>query len=240
MADGEPLVARGLALILETQGWLNVAAAHDLSAARRELSERSLDVVLLFADEADAGLIEWVRERSSEHAGIAFCLLVSSADLTALPALVAGGSGRIGLVLRADQLDGQEIVRSMREAVMGRATLDGYKREQLAARRDARAGPLRDLTDYEREVLRLIAVGLRNRVIARRLWKSENAVEKSVTQIFMKLGLGSDAASRFDRRVVAAGIYLAEQAVERERRTSTPLTRARRGHSPGPTFSQPR
>jgi DNA-binding NarL/FixJ family response regulator len=224
VAEGEPLVARGLALVLEAQSWLSVGAAHDRAAARRALSERPVDVVVLFADEADAGLISWVRELHGEHPGIAYCLLVSSADLSALSALVAAGAGRIGVVLRADRLDGQEIVRTMRAAVMARASLERYQVQQLAARRDARAGRLRDLTEYEREVLRLMAVGLRNRVIARRLWKSENAVEKSVTQIFTKLGLDHDAASRLDRRVMAARIYLAEQAAERERAGRPALT----------------
>ena len=223
VADGEPLVAGGLALLLEAHSRVRVAAAHDLPTAGRRLSESAPDAVLLFADDVDAALAAWVRERRSEHACLAFSLLISSADPTALRTLVAGAAGHIGLVLRADRLDAQGIFRSLREAAEGRATLDGYQLELLGARREARAGRLRDLTDHEREVLRLLAVGLRNRVIARRLWTSENAVEKSVTQIFSKLGLSGDAASRLDRRVAATGIYLAEQAVERERRSPAPV-----------------
>jgi DNA-binding CsgD family transcriptional regulator len=67
---------------------------------------------------------------------------------------------------------------------------------------------LEKLTACEREVLELIAEGLRNPAIARRLWKSEKAIEKTVARVFGKLGLDATLMPDVDRRVTAACIYL--------------------------------
>lgn len=68
----------------------------------------------------------------------------------------------------------------------------------------SRGGPesvLDTLTPREREVLSLIAEGLTNRGIAKRLVVTEGAVEKHVQLIFTKLDLHTDADEH--RRVAA-------------------------------------
>jgi DNA-binding NarL/FixJ family response regulator len=55
--------------------------------------------------------------------------------------------------------------------------------------------PLGDLSDRELEVLGLVAEGLTNRDIARRLFLSEHTVNRHVANILRKLGLPSRAAA---------------------------------------------
>ncbi|MET4639952.1 DNA-binding NarL/FixJ family response regulator [Mycetocola sp. 2940] len=72
----------------------------------------------------------------------------------------------------------------------------------LAQRRD----PLAFLTPRESEVLQLMAEGVTNAGIARRLVVGVGAVEKNVTSIFLKLGLEASASDH--RRVLAVLRYL--------------------------------
>ena len=66
--------------------------------------------------------------------------------------------------------------------------------------------PLDALTDREREVLSLMAEGRTNRAIAGELFVSERAVERHVTNIFVKLDLPTTAHDH--RRVLAVVAYL--------------------------------
>jgi DNA-binding NarL/FixJ family response regulator len=62
------------------------------------------------------------------------------------------------------------------------------------------------LTPREREVLELIAQGLSNAAIGRRLFVTERALEKHVTSILDKLGIPPDAEHH--RRVLAVLAWL--------------------------------
>ena len=66
--------------------------------------------------------------------------------------------------------------------------------------------PLSELTPREREVLTLMAEGLSNAAIAKKLWLTVGAVEKHISSIFARLGLypGEDE----NRRVRAVLTYL--------------------------------
>lgn len=86
----------------------------------------------------------------------------------------------------------------------GGTVLDPQVVAQLMMRR--RADPLDDLTPRERDVLGLMAEGSSNTAIAKRLVVSEGAVEKHVTNIFLKLRLPQDADQH--RRVLAVLAYL--------------------------------
>ena len=79
-----------------------------------------------------------------------------------------------------------------------------------SALRTAAGDPLNALTPRERDVLAAMAQGKSNAGIARGLIVSEAAVEKHVTAIFRKLGIGP--ASTEHRRVHAVLVYLHDHA----------------------------
>jgi DNA-binding NarL/FixJ family response regulator len=70
-------------------------------------------------------------------------------------------------------------------------------------------GRLAALSQREREVLSLMAIGRSNAGIAGDLLVSEGAVEKHVANIFIKLGL--PPAPGVHRRVLAVIAYLSER-----------------------------
>ena len=105
-----------------------------------------------------------------------------------------------------------DIMRALDEVHRGRFSLDPEILDVLLDQSDLNG--LAELTDAEREVAELVARGLRNITISQRLCKSERTVEKHVSSIFIKLGLGPDCHPDLDRRVATARIVLAERAGE--------------------------
>ena len=66
--------------------------------------------------------------------------------------------------------------------------------------------PVADLTPRERQVLALLAEGLSNRAVCKRLVISPKTLERHVQNVFMKLGLPPSADDH--RRVRAVLAYL--------------------------------
>ncbi len=69
-----------------------------------------------------------------------------------------------------------------------------------------RGDPLAELTPREREVLGLMAEGLTNAGIGRRLWLTERTVESHVRNVLMKLDLRESGDEH--RRVLAVLAHL--------------------------------
>jgi DNA-binding NarL/FixJ family response regulator len=92
---------------------------------------------------------------------------------------------------------------ALRRLVDGECVIDPTIVQRLVARS---SGPLRELTEREREVLALMAEGHPNHAIGDQLFLSERAVESHIRQIFLKLGLHETPA--IHRRVAAVLAFL--------------------------------
>jgi DNA-binding NarL/FixJ family response regulator len=101
--------------------------------------------------------------------------------------------------------DVSEFVDALVRVASGGTALDPEVVTQLLGA-SRRAGSISALSTREREVLSLMAEGRTNAAIASDLMISEGAVERHVTNIFMKLDL---PASQTDhRRILAVLRYL--------------------------------
>ena len=94
---------------------------------------------------------------------------------------------------------------AVRRVAGGGSALDPEVVALLLGRR-RREDPLEGLTAREREVLGLMAEGLSNAAIARKMVVTDGAVEKHVRNIFTKLALHQDEEQH--RRVMAVLAYL--------------------------------
>ena len=88
----------------------------------------------------------------------------------------------------------------------GGSALDPDVVARLVSPGGASDDPLAELSDREREVLELMAEGLTNAGIAKRLFLSERTVEAHVRQVLMKLSI--TASDDGHRRVLAVLAHL--------------------------------
>jgi DNA-binding NarL/FixJ family response regulator len=112
---------------------------------------------------------------------------------------------RAGYLLKERVFDVAVLVDALRRLEDGETVIDPTIVSQLVGRR-RRADPLEVLTAREREVLGLVAEGLSNGAISRRLYVTERTVEAHVQQVFRKLRL--DVSAGAHRRVLAVLAYL--------------------------------
>jgi DNA-binding NarL/FixJ family response regulator len=100
-----------------------------------------------------------------------------------MAALDAGASGYL-----LKDAEPEELVRGVRAAARGEAPLAAKAaREVLTARAESR--PKAELSARERDVLRLVAEGRPNKLIARELGISEKTVKAHLTSIFQRIGV---------------------------------------------------
>ena len=121
--------------------------------------------------------------------------------------LIGGGAEGIGYLLKERVADVADFLTAVRQVAGGGTVIDPEVVAQLLGRR-RRGDRLEALTPREREVLGLMAEGLSNGAIARKLVVTEGAVEKHISNIFVKLNLAH--ADSTHRRVMAVLAYLGE------------------------------
>ncbi|MEU4286728.1 response regulator transcription factor [Kribbella sp. NPDC026596] len=126
------------------------------------------------------------REVKAAHPEIGVLLLSQHIEAQHVVELVSLGG--FGYLLKDRVLDVAEFLAAAERVAHGGSALDPQVVAGLVARRGA-GDPLAALTDRERDVLELMAEGLTNSGIAKRLFLSERTVEAHVRHLFTKLSL---------------------------------------------------
>jgi DNA-binding NarL/FixJ family response regulator len=123
---------------------------------------------------------------------------------------LVGTGGGFGYLLKDRVLDVDTFLESAVRVARGGSALDPEIVTALVAA-GRREDPLAALSAREQEVLQLMAEGLTNAGIARRLWCQERTVESHVRAILTKLDLPTSGDDH--RRVLAVIAYLQARAV---------------------------
>lgn len=191
LADDQRIVRDGLATVLGLLPGIEVVGtASGGDEAVGLVAELAPDVLLtdLRMPEGD-GVAATARVRSA-HPGTAVVVLTTYVDdESVVDALRAGAAGWL-----SKDADAEAIGRALRSAADGVSTVDAGVLARLVEQRAAggtgSVGPPPDgLTQREVEVLALIAEGLSNTEIARRLVVGEATVKTHVNHLFAKAGL---------------------------------------------------
>jgi DNA-binding NarL/FixJ family response regulator len=208
IAEDAVLLREGLARLLEEGGFEVVDAVDNGEALLRAVERHRTDVCVVdvrmpptFSDEGvKAALV--IRKQWPE---VALLMLSQYVEERYAVDLIAGDSRGIGYLLKDRVADVGDFLEALKRVAAGGAALDPEVVTQLLVR-SGRKDPLDPLSPREREVLELMAEGRTNGSIAGHLVVTEGAVEKHVTNIFIKLGL--PPADQAHRRVLAVLRYL--------------------------------
>jgi DNA-binding NarL/FixJ family response regulator len=208
IAEDSVLLREGLSRLLADEEIEVVEAVGDgetlLAAVERHRPDLAIVDVRMPPTHTDEGLRAAIEARAHVPEMAILVLSQYVEERYASDLLAAGGVG-IGYLLKERVADVGEFVDSVRRVADGGTAFDPEVVAQLMGRR-RKDDPLSELTPREREVLVLMAEGLSNNAIAKRLWLTVGAVEKHITSIFARLGLlpGDDE----NRRVRAVLTYL--------------------------------
>jgi DNA-binding NarL/FixJ family response regulator len=185
VADDQTAVREGLVTILELLPGVEVVGAAADGAQAIELTDRfSVDVVLMDLRMPRVDGVEATREIRARHPETQVVVLTTYADDESI--LGALGAGALGYLTKNASRD--DIRRALESAAAGHASLDPAAAATVLAAAQPRPAPPDELTPREAEVLVLIAQGLSNGEIARRLYLGEATVKTHVNRIFAKTG----------------------------------------------------
>jgi DNA-binding NarL/FixJ family response regulator len=206
IAEDQVLLREGLARLFadrENEVVAAVGTAEDLWAAvdahRPDLAVVDIRMPPTFTDEG----IRAARSIKDAHPEIGVLLLSQHIDPTHAVSLVSREG--FGYLLKDRVLRVDDFMAAARRVADGGSALDPAVVGALISTR--RTGdPLDSLSEREREVLALMAEGLNNPAIARRLVVSERTVEGHVRHLLLKLGLAETDDGH--RRVLAVLTYL--------------------------------
>jgi DNA-binding NarL/FixJ family response regulator len=192
VVDDHAVVRSGLRRVLEAESDLEVVAeASDARGAVFEVRKEQPDVVLVDVVMPGKSGIEAIPDFLAESADTRVLVLSMQDD----PRYVreAFEAGAAGYVLK--EAADTEVVAAVREVAGGGRYLHPELGARMvdadaAERKRAEADPL---SDREREVLRLLALGHTNQEIAKMLYISVRTAETHRAHIMQKLRLGSRA-----------------------------------------------
>ena len=189
VADDHALFRDGIISLLEAAGFDVVGQAGDGQAAVEAALRLRPDLVLLDITMPQMSGLEALRLIKRELPETQVVMLtVSDDDADLSEAVESGALGYLLKNLSADQffemLDGLQ----QGEAAMTRQTTTRLMKG-LADLSSQRAEPVESLTEREIELLRLVAEGMSNKIIAQTLSISENTIKYHIRNILQKLGV---------------------------------------------------
>lgn len=214
VAEDQVLLRDGLSRMLADGGHDVVAAVGDGDALRGAVSEHEPDLAIVdvrmppsFSDEG-LRAARWIREA---HPDVG--VLVLSQHIETSGAIDLISQSGFGYLLKDRVLDVGEFLDAAERVQRGGSALDPQVVATLVSSEPD--GVLGELTPREHEVLSLMAEGLTNAGIARRLVLTERTVESHARNLFMKLGISAEDDGH--RRVLAVLSYLRANSPQYQR-----------------------
>jgi len=209
VADDAVILREGLARLLGEAGFEVIGLAADadelFALVERERPDVAIVDIRMPPTHTDEGLqaAKLIRARWPQ---VGILVLSQYVQARYAVELLAGGTERVGYLLKDRVSDLEELAASVRQIGEGASVLDPAVVAQLVGQRRKGDTPLEDLTERELEVLALMAEGRSNKAIGERLFITEHTVEKHVKNIFATLRLPQSEDDH--RRVLAVVTFL--------------------------------
>ncbi|EWG98616.1 two-component system response regulator NarL [Halomonas sp. BC04] len=206
--DDHPLLRRGVAQLLELEDDLLLIGDTGVPQEGVRLAiELDPDMVLLDLNMPEMDGIQTLKRlRDEGFTGRVVMFTVSDHEEDLVAALRGGADGYL-----LKDMEPDEMVRQLRQVALGRMvvseSLTALLAEALRNQRSQPATPdIHSLTQREREILRELAAGLSNKLIARKLDITEGTVKVHVKHLLKKLNL---------RSRVEAAVWAVQEGIER-------------------------
>ncbi|MEP6976445.1 MAG: response regulator transcription factor [Thermoleophilia bacterium] len=204
IAEDQVLLREGLRRLFEDASHHVVAAVEDADRLRATVSQHKPDLAVVdvrmppsFTDEGIRAA-QWIRDT---HPDVGVLVLSQHVESAGAVGLVSQGG--FGYLLKDRVLHVSEFLEAAERVARGGSALDP---QVVASLLGGEHDTLGALTDREREVLSLMAEGLTNNAIARRLTLTERTIEGHVRSVLTKLDL--PAGEDGHRRVLAVIAHL--------------------------------
>ncbi|SFK54543.1 response regulator transcription factor [Lysobacter sp. cf310] len=183
-----------------------IDSAADLAQARARLQQGRYDLALIDVQLPDGSGIELIAWLGAHRPQTAAVIVSAYAEEETLLAAVQAGA--IGYLLK--DRDDDELRLCLQSLQRGGAPIDPLIARRILAlvqQAPARAAPpvpepAAQLSEREREILRLVAQGFSNREIAELVALSKLTIECHTKNIYRKLAVGSRTAAVFEARAL--------------------------------------
>lgn len=194
VVDDHPVVRRGIkSLLAEEDGIEVVGEAINGLEALQQVEKLQPDVILMDLVMPEMGGVEAIQRITTAHPEARILVMTSfAADDKVFPSIKAGA---LGYLLKDS--DPEDMLRMIRQVFRGelsihpsiaRKVIQELNRSQEASRAPLTPSPL---TEREEEILQLLAQGVENKEIARRLTLRDATVRTHVSNILSKLQLAN-------------------------------------------------
>ena len=206
IAEDQVLLREGLARLFEDAGHEVVASVGDAGGLLNVVAEQQPDLVVLDIRMPPSHTDEGARaaaELKDAHPELGVLLLSQHVETSHAVELVSLGG--FGYLLKDRVLQVAEFLSAAERVAAGGSALDPKVVASLITRNN-HDDPLAELTVREREVLELMAEGLTNAGIAKRLYLSERTIEAHVRHVLIKLHVPETDDAH--RRVLAVVAHL--------------------------------
>jgi two-component system nitrate/nitrite response regulator NarL len=209
VVDDHPLFRKGVVQLLAMDAGIAVVGEAGTKAeALRLAAQHDPDLILLDLNlKGESGLDILAALKEEDPSRRVVMLTVSDAPEDLIGAIRAGADGYL-----LKDMEPEELLGRVREALAGTTVIGDALAGRLASalRQEAQDGSrgrgrdLRELTEREQAVLRCVADGMSNKLIARTLAITEGTVKVHVKHVLKKLSF---------RSRVEAAVWAAEQGL---------------------------
>jgi two-component system nitrate/nitrite response regulator NarL len=209
VVDDHPLFRKGVVQLLAMDAGIAVVGEAGTKAeALRLAAQHDPDLILLDLNlKGESGLDILAALKEEDPSRRIVMLTVSDAPEDLIGAIRAGADGYL-----LKDMEPEELLGRVREALAGTTVIGDALAGRLASalRQEAQDGSrgrgrdLRELTEREQAVLRCVAEGMSNKLIARTLAITEGTVKVHVKHVLKKLSF---------RSRVEAAVWAAEQGL---------------------------
>jgi two-component system nitrate/nitrite response regulator NarL len=189
LVDDHPMMRRGIRQLIELEPDLVVVGEASNGIEAHALADRlGPELILLDNNMPQRNGVETLKRlREGGYTGKILLFTVSDAESDVRDAMRFGADGYL-----LKDMEPELLIERLREALGGTLVVSPALTPVLAqALRAPQSASALDLTDRERQVLKMIAGGLSNKMIGNKLGITEGTVKVHVKNLLHKLGLRS-------------------------------------------------